>query len=1682
MRSLRPGLGKLPIVAVIVVVDAADPRPELLASAIESGVDAVMRRPLERAVLTSCVGEVLRRHASVEFVYKDVVGEVETFNYPRFILEGFQLLGAAGESSLGGGGDSDGFNDIGGEAVRTYTLQTGCRHTPVSQYRCVTCRGTAVRSTGGNAIHDSSNSSGGNADANHSNSGRSDDRPERERRRKRGFGGPVLKTEDFENDGQGGHVKISSPSLRPRLYLYPGDRGYVGGGSATGTSPSGDGGGGNSGTGGSPGGVGAADRRAESERQVSHELAPFVKRRAPALGDPATSAGLHKGTLARTMKLVENTFSFTKGQDAETASLLNGAWQAKGRSAPSSVPGFPFAAAGAAATAADGQNDNTGGNPQDAPTATATAAPCGVTRAGGSWKAAPRRAPLPESGNPVSQKKIFSATGTQGRRAATRAGMFDEVTRSHQTNTNPTEIASTADLRSALGVGMTGEAAARAVIGRMMKKRIQAKRKAARLAADSRACHGRPGGGGFSGGRRKVVPRADGLSVGDKQADRSRTRGNNEPFGGRQTRRGKGPGGNRMVASARPRANKSIKGIAGSGTKAASSEEGMFKAVLSSLAKKRLRAGLLEIKTNPTDVLRCGFVEIEPARYGSTALGCHLMKGWAEQKAGNMRRALGHYRRAVASEPENVEALFCKAVLSAQLMELFDALKDFSAAISFKLDEITKASLQLCALRKKAGKTMGSGHVTTTANNSRGTGGASRGAAALTAGRGPGGTQNQERGNPGESGESNVNLAHLYGNRALVHVCLGDDASALDDLDRAVARDTRNITYRSNRALILRRVGDFRGAQQDYSRIRALQTLEQAAADRSAACTRATFPAAGQQHGTTALEPPAPTASAAQHGATVEPSTVVGNWQNRDYETPPPPSRPAAADSSRPKTGAAELSACPRPSTSPSSIGPPPEQNVAEKNRENNSSGDVHKEKLKDGEVVATTASLATGRLNEAIPGVKTKTTPPTTTGVNATTTIANNNKNNACSDPNTHDDNSGGGGGGGGGGRSSSSTDKARHNQSDIKTSSSPDTPTVVDKIDVRPSEEWSDQFRDRRLMEDTFRRRALLRQLFSPDAESEEEYPEDEYDAVAGAGGKRRGGNFRKKSGQGASLVEFKTSLGLSAKGELFDDLFCRPSFVDEALTTEPGRRTPEQVKHVVEALAASPMFVGLDEDTLAEIGNAAEYRVLEKMAPAFLQGEEMDAMAVVLSGRVAVKMRRADLSVVTADELGPGETFGEACLLEEHRALRRSCSNNDDDDDNDRNGGNKDNTAPREGAKEDKEGGTPRDFSTPRRKVTVPSRETESHEPSLEAPKKSDACSVPGEAGLVDAVDPSRAGGPNPNPYAGRSMETYQTLEPTRLALILKADFHRIPGLLKHCSHAFKRRLEAIKFSGLFGGWDHEDLMRLARMSRIHRHASKSVLLMQRKEPSHLHIMLSGTCTVTKYPDRLAAVRRKINEIGAALYRIKSKYAYHRDVRTKVAMTSSSSSSSPAVPKASNPFTGNGNSGAHIVGTADGRPASAPVVGRGQMRLPRTLVAESTAPLSHVTSTEVRKAELEREMRKWKRTLALIRRKDGDVVDTSQTQSVGTLQYPQFFGEMCLLVPDGGEALGTVSTDTLVETVSMSKFVLQTFHVTDTFLQGVRQKSSIYPEDINLAKAIEAERWWEVRRRELVLEVPR
>lgn len=69
------------------------------------------------------------------------------------------------------------------------------------------------------------------------------------------------------------------------------------------------------------------------------------------------------------------------------------------------------------------------------------------------------------------------------------------------------------------------------------------------------------------------------------------------------------------------------------------------------------------------------------------------------------------------------------------------AAQDFSAAISFKLDETTALSLHRGALKKRAGRTAGSSHVAIAASGSKNAGGNSGGAATPSVGGGAGGTQ-----------------------------------------------------------------------------------------------------------------------------------------------------------------------------------------------------------------------------------------------------------------------------------------------------------------------------------------------------------------------------------------------------------------------------------------------------------------------------------------------------------------------------------------------------------------------------------------------------------------------------------------------------------------------------------------------------------------------------------------------------------------------------------------------------------------------------------------------------------------------------------------------------------------------------------------------------------------------------
>jgi hypothetical protein len=78
------------------------------------------------------------------------------------------------------------------------------------------------------------------------------------------------------------------------------------------------------------------------------------------------------------------------------------------------------------------------------------------------------------------------------------------------------------------------------------------------------------------------------------------------------------------------------------------------------------------------------------------------------------------------------------------------------------------------------------------------------------------------------------------------------------------------------------------------------------------------------------------------------------------------------------------------------------------------------------------------------------------------------------------------------------------------------------------------------------------------------------------------------------------------------------------------------------------------------------------------------------------------------------------------------------------------------------------------------------------------------------------------------------------------------------------------------------------------------------------------------------------------------------------------------------------------------------------------------------------------------------------------------------------MCVLDPDGGVALGTVTADTRVECVCVHPCVLQTFSITDAFLEGVKSRATSFPEDLRLDNLISAGALWAGAKRQLTHEV--
>ena len=96
------------------------------------------------------------------------------------------------------------------------------------------------------------------------------------------------------------------------------------------------------------------------------------------------------------------------------------------------------------------------------------------------------------------------------------------------------------------------------------------------------------------------------------------------------------------------------------------------------------------------------------------------------------------------------------------------------------------------------------------------------------------------------------------------------------------------------------------------------------------------------------------------------------------------------------------------------------------------------------------------------------------------------------------------------------------------------------------------------------------------------------------------------------------------------------------------------------------------------------------------------------------------------------------------------------------------------------------------------------------------------------------------------------------------------------------------------------------------------------------------------------------------------------------------------------------------------------------------------------------------------------------------TSKLSEISTLQWPQLFGEACMLDPEHGTSRGTVVADTTLEVLSIHKSQLQTFRVRDNLLERMKYRCVVYPEDEELLRLKEQKESWEIQRQALLTQV--
>ncbi len=147
--------------------------------------------------------------------------------------------------------------------------------------------------------------------------------------------------------------------------------------------------------------------------------------------------------------------------------------------------------------------------------------------------------------------------------------------------------------------------------------------------------------------------------------------------------------------------------------------------------------------------------------------------------------------------------------------------------------------------------------------------------------------------------------------------------------------------------------------------------------------------------------------------------------------------------------------------------------------------------------------------------------------------------------------------------------------------------------------------------------------------------------------------GGESDDNADTGGFLKVFKLNHGY--KLELFDDLFIKPTELQEALMLEPSKRMVEHIEIISTTLRLFPFLRGLSDSSISDLANIVEYRALTSQDELFSQNLPSSAMCLLLKGNIQVKMFNPINAITTKDimlgDLPQYSTFGYIDFLFRH-----------------------------------------------------------------------------------------------------------------------------------------------------------------------------------------------------------------------------------------------------------------------------------------------------------------------------------------------------------------------------------------------------------------------------------------------